>query len=101
MVLQPEAYESINRQSVLELHLGMCVLKKDAMDAVIHRSVELGVRKITPLVSEHCTVANKVIKNRRNHWLQAMVAACEQCGLNIVPELRDHRYQYLDGNGNG
>ena len=83
----PVTFTDINRHSTIAIHLGMSVLKKDAMDRAIAKAVELGVQVITPIISEHCSVARKVINNRIAHWQQVVISACEQCGLNLLPEL--------------
>ena len=74
-----------NRTSTLPVHLGLCIQKRDAMDRAITRCVELGISTLTPLVSERCTVSRKLIRNREDHWHQVSIAACEQCGLNLLP----------------
>jgi 16S rRNA (uracil1498-N3)-methyltransferase len=76
-----------NRAPALPVNLGMCVLKRDAMDRVIAKAVELGIESITPLISDHCSVSTKVIRNRQAHWQQVIITACEQCGLNRLPQL--------------
>jgi len=80
-------YDDVSRAASIEVNLGLCVLKRDAMDRAIARSVELGIHSLTPLISEHCTVAHRIIENRHDHWHQVIVAACEQCGLNRLPAL--------------
>ena len=80
-------YREINREANIKVNFGLCILKRDAMDRAIARCVELGVQKLTPLISEHCAVAHRIIKDRRAHWRQIIVAATEQCGLNILPSL--------------
>lgn len=84
----PEKFSDNDRSAAVAIHLGMSVLKKDAMDRAIAKAVELGVQVITPMISEHCTVARKVILNRLSHWEQIVISACEQCGLNLLPELK-------------
>ena len=81
-------HHDINRTASIDVDLGLCVLKRDAMDRAIARSVEFGVRSLTPLISEHCTIAHRIIQDRHSHWQQIIVAACEQCGLNILPSLK-------------
>ncbi len=78
---------SINRSANIKLDLGLCVLKRDAMDRAIARSVELGINRLTPLISEHCAVAHSIIENRYTHWQQVIISASEQCGLNVLPSL--------------
>ena len=81
----PTDYSKANRAPDLKINLGLCVLKKDSMDSVLTKVTELGVARITPILSDHCAVAHKVIRRRKLHWRQVIVAACEQCGLNLLP----------------
>lgn len=83
----PIEYDEINRAPRLKTILGLCILKKDSMNSVLTKVTELGVSRVTPIISDHCAVAHKVIRNRELHWRQVMVAACEQCGLNLIPAL--------------
>ena len=85
----PEKFAETNRSGELSVHLGLSVLKRDAMDNAIGRAVELGATKITPVISEHVTVASKVITRRTEHWQKVVYSACEQCGLNRVPRIED------------
>jgi 16S rRNA (uracil1498-N3)-methyltransferase len=82
-------FHEADRSSSLNIHLGLCILKKDAMDRVLQYAVELGVTSITPLVSDHCTVAKRVIRSRQDHWRQVALSACEQSGLNSPPSVAD------------
>ena len=80
-------YEDIDRSAGIDIIYGLCVLKRNAMDRAITRCVELGVHTLTPLISENCAVGHKIIKDRHNHWQEVIIAASEQCGLNILPLL--------------
>ena len=72
-------------------HLGLCVLKREAMTAALARATELGVARITPLVSSHVTVAAKAIGERLPRWRKAVISSCEQCGLNRLPVVDEPR----------
>jgi 16S rRNA (uracil1498-N3)-methyltransferase len=85
--VKPVEYDEIDRAPRLKTNLGLCILKKDSMDSVLAKATELGVSRVTPIISDHCAVAHKVIRHREPHWRQVMVAACEQCGLNLLPAL--------------
>lgn len=85
--LRLESFNEANREAGLPVHLGMAVIKKDAMDSVLAKAVEMGVTGVTPVITDRCSVARKVIRNRHAHWQQVLVAACEQSGLNILPTL--------------
>ena len=79
------AYSAIDRAPQLHIHLGLAVLKKDAMDRVIQYAAELGIGEITPVITEHCSVATRIIRSRQAHWQQVAIAACEQSGMNRLP----------------
>jgi len=89
VIVQVSAFNPDDRTPPLSIHLGMCILKKDPMDAVLGRVVELGVQEITPIISDHCAVSAKMIKSRQAHWQAVIVSSCEQCGLNRLPLLHE------------
>ncbi|MDH2998991.1 16S rRNA (uracil(1498)-N(3))-methyltransferase [Pasteurellaceae bacterium LFhippo2] len=79
-----------DRESNLPIHLGQVISRGDRMEFTIQKSVELGVTTITPLWSERCGV--KLDGERQDkkiqQWQKIAIAACEQCGRNVVPEIR-------------
>ena len=59
------------------------------MDWIVQKSTELGVRRISPLLSERAEVklnAERSAKKQR-HWQQIAISACEQCGRNQIPDV--------------
>lgn len=81
----------VTRENPRRIHLGLCALKRDAMTSALAKVTEVGVREITPVISEHCAVSGKSIAAREPHWRKAIIAACEQCGLNTIPALHEPR----------
>lgn len=79
-----------DRESNLPIHLGQVISRGDRMEFTIQKSVELGVATITPLWSERCGV--KLDGERQDkkiqQWQKIAIAACEQCGRNVIPEIR-------------
>ena len=79
-----------DRESPIHIHLGQVMSRGDKMEFTIQKSIELGVSLITPLFSERCGV--KLDAERLNkkiqQWQKIAIAACEQCGRNVVPEIR-------------
>ena len=63
--------------------------KGDRMDYVIQEAVELGVSEIQLLTSERCEMRLKYDRDQKkiDHWQGIAIAACEQCGMNIVPTI--------------
>jgi 16S rRNA (uracil1498-N3)-methyltransferase len=78
-------FNNNNRTPEREIHLGLSIIKRDAMDTAIQKATELGVRQITPIISEHVSVPVKQYQSRLSHWLAVAISACEQCGMNVVP----------------
>ncbi len=79
-----------NKESTLDLHLGQVVSRGERMEFTIQKSVELGVKMITPLWSERCGVKLDELRMTKKiqQWQKIAIAACEQCGRNVVPEIR-------------
>ncbi|WP_105900847.1 16S rRNA (uracil(1498)-N(3))-methyltransferase [Vibrio gangliei] len=87
-----EVKERIERsiESSLNLHLGQVISRGDKMEFTIQKAVELGVNTITPLISERCGVKLNAerFEKKLQQWQKIVIAACEQCGRNVVPEVR-------------
>ena len=79
-----------DRESPLHIHLGQVISRGDRMEFTIQKSVELGVKTITPLWSERCGV--KLNEERQDkklqQWQKIAISACEQCGRNQIPLIR-------------
>lgn len=89
VVAQIDSKISISIESPLNIHLGQGISRGDRMEWVIQKSIELGVTEITPLITERCGV--KLSKERwakkHQQWQKLAIAACEQCGRNVLPVL--------------
>ncbi len=87
VVAKIEQFTPKDIESQLYLHLGQGISRGEKMDYVIQKATELGVKKISPLITEHCGV--KLSTERWNkklqHWQTVAIAACEQCGRNEIP----------------
>lgn len=85
-----EAPARVGRESPLRLVLVQALPTADKMDWVLQKAVELGVTAVQPLRAERCVLRLSGERERKRlaHWRQVMIAACEQCGRNVVPQLR-------------
>lgn len=81
----------VANESPLDLHLGQVISRGDRMDFTLQKSVELGVRSITPLFSERCGVklSGERLQKRVAQWQKIVVSACEQSGRAYVPKVND------------
>jgi 16S rRNA (uracil1498-N3)-methyltransferase len=60
------------------------------MDSTLRKAVELGAAAIQPVLATRSVARPKGERadSRRAHWQKVVIAACEQCGRNKVPEVR-------------
>ena len=84
-----DGFSANNRTPAKSTLLGQVMSKGDRMDYAIQKAVELGVTAIQLLTSERCEMRLKYDRDQKkiDHWQGIAVAACEQCGLNIVPKI--------------
>lgn len=82
--------ELSDKESNLKIHLGQVISRGERMEFTIQKSVELGVNVITPLWSERCGMKldGERMDKKIQQWQKIVIAACEQCGRNVVPEIR-------------
>lgn len=82
--------ETDDRESPLHIHLGQVMSRGEKMEFTIQKSIELGVSLITPLFSERCGVKLDAerLNKKLQQWQKIAVAACEQSGRNVIPEIR-------------
>lgn len=78
------------RESPLQVTLAQALSSGERMDYTIQKAVELGATAIQPLLAERCVVrlSGERAEKKRAHWQGVVVAACEQCGRDVVPEVR-------------
>jgi 16S rRNA (uracil1498-N3)-methyltransferase len=76
-------------ESPLDLTLAQGIARGERMDLVVQKSVELGVRRLQPLVTARCQVRLDAERSahRVQHWRGVVRAACEQSGRNRLPEV--------------
>lgn len=79
------------RESPLAVTLVQAVSSSDKMDFTIQKAVELGVAAIQPAFSARSVVrlAGEREAKKLAHWRRIAIAACEQCGRNRIPEVRE------------
>ena len=78
-----------NRSPAYAVTLGLVMSKGDRMDYAIQKATELGVAQIQLLTSERCEMRLKYERDQKKieHWQAIAIAACEQCGLNLIPQV--------------
>ncbi len=72
---------------VYPVHLGLGLSRGERFDYAIQKSTELGVTRITPLITTFCEVRLNADRQQKKmqHWQKVVISACEQCGRSKVP----------------
>lgn len=74
-------------ESPLKIHLVQGISRGERMDIVVQKATELGVKRITPVLTEYGVVKLNAerAEKRRAHWQAIANSACEQCGRTRLP----------------
>ncbi|WP_411832766.1 16S rRNA (uracil(1498)-N(3))-methyltransferase [Pseudoxanthomonas mexicana] len=79
----------VDNESPLRITLVQGIARGEKMDLILQKATELGVAAIVPVNAERTEVkldADRMAK-RLVHWRSVVVAACEQSGRAVVPEV--------------
>jgi len=80
---------AVDRESPLAVTLAQAVSGGERMDYTVQKAVELGAAAIQPLTAERSVVRlqGERAAKRAEHWQAVVVASCEQCGRNRLPQV--------------
>jgi 16S rRNA (uracil1498-N3)-methyltransferase len=75
------------REATQRVHLAVGMPANERMDWLVEKATELGVHRITPLMTERSVVrlTGDRAEKKQAHWQAVAASACEQCGRNRVP----------------
>jgi 16S rRNA (uracil1498-N3)-methyltransferase len=77
-------HDSVERksESKLKVHLVQGISRGERMDFVVQKATELGVKRITPVLTDYGVVKldDRRALKRRDHWRRVAESACEQSG---------------------
>ena len=79
----------VQRESALELTLGLGLTKGDKMDLVMEKATELGVQTVMPFVSTYAVpkLDERKIAARTERWQKIVLSAAKQCGRTRIPKV--------------
>ena len=74
-------------ESPLQIRLVQGISRGERMDFVIQKATELGVHRISPVLTEFSVVKLQADRASRRllHWNKIAQSACEQCGRSKIP----------------
>ena len=81
------AHHAVEREASPQVHLAVGMPANERMDWLVEKATELGVQRITPLMTERSVVrlTGERAEKKQLHWQAVAISACEQCGRNRVP----------------
>jgi 16S rRNA (uracil1498-N3)-methyltransferase len=87
--LEVTGREGVDREAPFAVTLAQALASGERMDYTIQKAVELGAAAIQPLESRRSVVrlTAERARGRAAHWQAVVIAACEQCGRNRVPQV--------------
>jgi 16S rRNA (uracil1498-N3)-methyltransferase len=78
------------REAPFDIVLLQGLARGEKMDWIVQKCTELGVGTIVPLDCERSELRleGTRLERRLEHWRAVAIAACEQCGRAVLPEIR-------------
>ena len=83
-------FEEVERELARPVDLAVGMPANERMDWLVEKATELGAQAITPLMCTRSVLRlhGERAERRGAHWRGVAIAACEQCGRNRLPLLR-------------
>jgi len=80
-------HRAMERERVSDVHLAVGMPANERMDWLVEKATELGVHRITPLMTERSVIrlTGERAEKKQAHWQAVAASASEQCGRNRVP----------------
>ena len=87
--VEVQNFDPIERENKHQVHLIVGMPANERMDWLVEKATELGVARITPLMTERSVVrlSGERADKKQAHWQAIAASACEQCGRNRVPTI--------------
>jgi 16S rRNA (uracil1498-N3)-methyltransferase len=83
------AHSALEREALRAVQLVVGMPANERMDWLVEKATELGVQRITPVMTERSVVRlnGERAEKKQTHWQAIAISACEQCGRNRVPQV--------------
>lgn len=77
----------VSRESPVAIELAQALIQPEKFELVLQKACELGVARVTPVVSERIDTRPERVAGRFERWHRILVEATKQSGRARVPEL--------------
>jgi 16S rRNA (uracil1498-N3)-methyltransferase len=80
-------HRDVECEAAVQVHLAVGMPANERMDWLVEKATELGVYRITPLMTERSVIrlTGERAEKKQAHWQAVAASASEQCGRNRVP----------------
>jgi 16S rRNA (uracil1498-N3)-methyltransferase len=80
-------HRDVECEAACQVHLAVGMPANERMDWLVEKATELGVHRITPLMTERSVIrlTGERAEKKQTHWQAVAASASEQCGRNRVP----------------
>ncbi len=79
---------AINNESPIEVYLFQGMPKSTKMDLIVQKNTELGVKAITPIITERVVVKAELKEFKKvDRWNRIALEACKQSKRSLVPQI--------------
>ena len=92
VVLRVEKVQETGTELKTKITLFQGIPKKEKMEFIIQKAVELGVYEIVPVMMKRCVVKltdEKKLHRKQERWQAIAEAAAKQCDRGIIPVVHD------------
>lgn len=74
-----------SRETKAAIHLAMAVIQLEKFELVLQKATELGVRSITPLVTDRVELRPERYRGKHERWEKIVFEAVKQSGRAVIP----------------
>lgn len=78
-----------SRESPIDVHLAIALIQLEKFELVLQKATELGVRSITPLVTDHVEIRKERYAGKSDRWKKIIFEAVKQSGRSRIPTLHE------------
>ncbi len=78
----------LNNESDVEIYLFQGLPKSSKMDFIVQKATELGVKEVTPVITERVVVKNELGEFKKvDRWCRIALEACKQSKRSLIPRI--------------
>lgn len=87
--VRTESHSADDRTPALAITVALPIIKGERMDIALQKATELGARQFQLIETAHADVrlSGERLAKKLGHWQRVVISACEQCGMNRVPDV--------------